>query len=74
MKAMLAVPYLQMGEGTLMPDGKTNLTMFDVDTNGLEPAWTALLASCPAAPVSARPAVALPNASAAPAPRAQAPE
>ena len=50
MKTVLAASHLQMGEGTLMPDGKTNQEIFDIDTSGLEPAWTQLFASCPAAP------------------------
>lgn len=45
MKAMLAAPYL--GEGTLTPEGKTNLVTFDIDTIGLEASWTQLLTSCP---------------------------
>ena len=65
MKAMLAAPRLQMGEGTLTPEGKTNLASFDIDTNGLEPAWTQLLASCPAAPNSAKPMIAWPGPGAA---------
>jgi hypothetical protein len=55
-----------MGEGTLSPEGKTTLAMFDIDTLGLGTSWTQLLASCPAN--TARPAAAAsPNATAAPA-------
>jgi hypothetical protein len=68
MKAMLAAPRLQMGEGTSMPDGKTSLAIFDIDTNGLEAAWTQLWSSCPAAPNNTRPpASASPSVSAVPA-------
>jgi hypothetical protein len=48
MQAMLAASRLQMGEGTLTAEGNSNLATFDIDTLGLEPAWTRLLASCPA--------------------------
>jgi hypothetical protein len=67
MKSVLAASRLQMGEGTLMPDGKTNQEIFDIDTRGLEPAWTQLFASCPAAPNNARPAIASPGLTSAPA-------
>jgi hypothetical protein len=66
MQAILTASHLQMGEGTLSPEGKTTLAMFDIDTLGLGTSWTQLLASCPAN--TARPAAAAsPNASAAPA-------
>ena len=48
MRAMLAASRLQMGEGTLSAEGKTNLATFDIDTLGLGASWTQLLASCPA--------------------------
>ncbi len=42
-KAMLAVPRLQVGENTPAPDGKRRRSpTFDIDTIGLEPAWTQL--------------------------------
>jgi hypothetical protein len=47
MKAVLAASALQMGEGMLTPEGKTNLVTFEIDTIGLEASWTQLLASCP---------------------------
>lgn len=56
MKAVLTASHLQMGEGALTPDGKTGQEMFDIDTMGLEPAWTQLVATCPAAPNPAAPA------------------
>jgi hypothetical protein len=72
MKTVLAASHLQMGEGTLMPDGKASQEMFDIDTMGLEPAWTQLVAICPAAPNPAAPtrAAIAPPASAPPAPAA----
>jgi hypothetical protein len=66
MKLMLAASRLQIGEGTLMQDGKINQEIFDIDTRGLEPAWNKLLASCPAAPTSARPAIVSPGLVSAP--------
>ncbi len=64
MKTMLAAPHLQMGEATSTADGKDNLSTFEIDTSGLEPAWTELLTSCPAA----RPVVAAPDLVSAPEP------
>ncbi|MCA6122921.1 hypothetical protein J6500_13585 [Bradyrhizobium sp. WSM 1704] len=69
-KAMLAVPRLQVGENVPAQDGKPATVTFDIDTLGLEPAWTQLAASCPAPaarPVAPSPAGALPSVSAAPA-------
>ena len=68
MKAVLAAPHLQMGEGRLMPDGKTSQEIFEIDTSGLEPAWMQLFASCPASPNNTRPAIASPDLTPAPAP------
>jgi hypothetical protein len=65
MQAMLAVPRLQMGEGSAAAEGKTSVSTFDIDTLGLEGAWTRLLASCP--PDSLRPAAASTDLNAAPA-------
>jgi hypothetical protein len=64
---MLSAPTLQMGEATSSADGKTRQSTFDIDTSGLEPAWTQLLTSCPAAPVHAKPVYPSPSVSAAPA-------
>ncbi len=53
--------------GTLMPDGKSSLASFDIDTDGLATAWTQLLAPCPAAPPNnGRPAGAFPMSGAVP--------
>lgn len=66
MKAVLAAPHLQMAEATLLADGKASQEIFDIDTGGLEPAWTQLLASCPVAPNNVRPAMASPGLTSAP--------
>ncbi|KWV51435.1 hypothetical protein AS156_12710 [Bradyrhizobium macuxiense] len=60
LKAMLAVPHLQVGETTSTPDGKSDLTAFDIDTSGLEPAWTQLQDSCPAVTSTPKPTGSLP--------------
>jgi hypothetical protein len=60
MKTLLSASHLQIAEGTLTPDGKTSREIFEIDTSGLEPGWTQLLASCPAAPNSVRPAIVSP--------------
>ena len=66
MNTLLALPHLQMAEATPLADGKTNQEIFDIDTSGLEPAWTKLLASCPV-PNSVKPVIASPNPTSAPA-------
>ena len=66
MKMVLAVPHLQMAEATLVSGGKVNQEIFDIDTSGLEPAWTQLVASCPASPGNLKP-VASPVVTSAPA-------
>jgi len=68
MKILLSASHLEMGEGTLMPDGKTNREIFDIETGGLESGWTQLFASCPAAPNIKRPATAAPALTSAPVP------
>lgn len=65
MQAMLAASRLQMGEATLAAEGNSQLATFDIDTLGLEPAWTRLLASCPTD--NPRPAAASTNLGATPA-------
>jgi hypothetical protein len=72
LKAMLAAQHLQVGESPSTSDGKAGPTTFDIGTTGLEPAWTQLLASCPAPtsvpkPAGPLPAAALPSVSVAPA-------
>ncbi len=52
--AMLATPRLLMGASTTPPGGKANLATYEVDTTGLEQAWTEILAKCPAAPATAK--------------------
>ena len=68
MKSMLTASHLQMGEGTSTPDGKTGHALFDIDTAGLEPAWTKLSASCPAGAPGAQPVVLSPGLTSAHAP------
>jgi hypothetical protein len=59
MNTLFAVSHLQLAEATLLADGKSNQE-FDIDTSDLEPAWTKLLASCPA-PNSVKPVIASQN-------------
>jgi hypothetical protein len=52
---------------------KTSQELFDIDTMGLEPSWTKLVATCPAAPIPVAPtntraAITLPDSTSAPAP------
>jgi len=67
MKTMLNVQHLQMAEATLLPGGKIDTRIFDIDTTGLEPAWTQLLPACPAAPARVKPLPASPAVVPAPA-------
>jgi hypothetical protein len=48
-----AVPRLGMGQSTLLPDGKTTSFFLEIETRGLERAWTQLSATCLTATVSA---------------------
>ena len=52
-KNLFAVPRLEMGQSTLLPDGKATSSFLEIETRGLERAWTQLSATCPAATVSA---------------------
>ena len=74
MKAMLAVPRLQVGEGTVTPDGKTTQEILDIGTAGLEPAWSRLFESCPAAPSTEKPMMAPPSLAGAQVPREAVPQ
>lgn len=53
--AMLATPRLLMGVSTPATDGQSSTSTFDIDTTGLEAAWSQMLATCPATPVAAKP-------------------
>jgi hypothetical protein len=66
--AIVAADHLQMGESILAPDGTHNVSTFEIDTTGLQPAWTQLVASCPAAPPGARPVMPSPGLTSAHAP------
>lgn len=68
MKSMLSAPRLQIGEGTLTADGRTIQEMLDIGTTGLEPAWSRLLDSCPAAPTKDKAVMAPPSFGSVPAP------
>lgn len=47
------LPGIEIGEGRLLPDGKSTQSIFEIDTRGLEGAWSQLAASCAAPPSSA---------------------
>jgi len=64
---VLAAPLLQIGQGRLMPDGKTSQEILEIDTSGLEPAWAQLFSSCPAAPDNTKPPISSPGPAPAPA-------
>jgi hypothetical protein len=49
-----ALRHLQVGENTLMPDGRASQAVLEIDTNGLAGAWTRLSGACAAPPSSAR--------------------
>jgi len=72
-KAMLAAPRLLMGVSTSAPGAEPALSTFEVDTTGLEPAWTQILATCPAPPAVAKSVWPLPKVTAAPSPPTGAP-
>ncbi|WP_426407816.1 hypothetical protein [Bradyrhizobium ganzhouense] len=46
MKDLVAVPRLRTDQSTLLPDGKTTSTFFEIETRGLEPASDQLSAAC----------------------------
>lgn len=46
MKDLVAVPHLGIGQSTVMPDGTTTSFHFEIETRGLEAAWTELAATC----------------------------
>ena len=66
-KSLFALPHLEVGESTLMPDGKATRVMFEIETNGLDSAWSRLSAVCPAPPSSAQHTIDVPDAAKAPA-------
>ncbi|WP_024574941.1 MULTISPECIES: hypothetical protein [unclassified Afipia] len=59
-KDLFAEPRLQVGESASMPDGKTTKAMFEIDTQGLDNAWTQLSATCLTKAPAATPAVTAP--------------
>jgi hypothetical protein len=66
-KNLFAPPRLQVGESTVMPDGKTNEVLFEIETRGLETAWTQLSATCATPPNSAKRTIDVPGTPNAPA-------
>jgi hypothetical protein len=53
-KNLFAPPRLQVGESTVMPDGKTTEVLFEIETRGLKTTWTQLSATCATPPNSAK--------------------
>ncbi|WP_139069834.1 hypothetical protein [Tardiphaga robiniae] len=54
-KALFAVPRLQIGESASVVEGPPSQSMFEIETGGLETAWMQLAATCATAPgVAAR--------------------
>jgi hypothetical protein len=53
MKSLFAVSRLGMGQSTLLPDGRATSSFFEIETRGLESAWTKLSAICRAAQAKA---------------------
>jgi hypothetical protein len=66
-KNLFALPRIEVGESTAMPDGKATQTMFEIETRGLESAWTQLSATCTAPPSSAKRTIEVPGMPNAPA-------
>jgi hypothetical protein len=62
-----ALPHLEIGETTLMPDGKATQARFEIETRGLQGAWTQLAATCAAPSNSARHMIETPGTPNAPA-------
>lgn len=53
---LFAVPRLGVGQSTILPDGKAGpSSFFEIETRGLESAWTQLAANCQAAQAKTRP-------------------
>ncbi|MBR2536277.1 MAG: hypothetical protein IKE66_09435 [Hyphomicrobium sp.] len=59
-KDLFAEPRVQVGESASMPDGKSTKAMFEIDTQGLDNAWTQLSATCLTKAPAATPAVTAP--------------
>ena len=53
MKNFFAAPRLGIGQKTVLPDGKATSSFFEIETRGLESAWTQLSAACQAAQAKA---------------------
>src|ERR1700744_3230510 len=73
-KAVTEAAKLQIGEGSSAPEGKTNLSVYDIDNSGLQQGWAQLLTSCRAAPMmptTALPAAAIASPAAVSVPRSE---
>jgi hypothetical protein len=55
------LPGIEIGEGRLLPDGKSTQSIFEIDTRGLEGAWSQLVATCAAPPSSAGRTIGVPG-------------
>jgi hypothetical protein len=55
------LPGIEIGEGRLLPDGKSTQSIFEIDTRGLEGAWAQLAATCAAPPSSAGRTIGVPG-------------
>jgi hypothetical protein len=66
-KNLFAPARLQVGESTVMPNGKTTEVLFEIETRGLETAWTQLSATCAIPPNSAKRTIDVPGTPDAPA-------
>jgi hypothetical protein len=66
-KNLFALPRIEVGESTLMPDGNATEAMFEIETRGLEGAWKQLSAICAALPSSTENTIDVPGAPKAPA-------
>jgi hypothetical protein len=66
-KSLFAAPRLQAGESTVMPDGKITQALFEIETSGLESAWSQLSATCATPPNNAKRTIDVPGKPNAPA-------
>ena len=66
-KNLFALPRIEVGESTSMPDGKATRTMFEIETRGLDSAWSQLSAICAVPPSSAQHTIDVPGTPKAPA-------
>jgi hypothetical protein len=60
-KKRLALSRIEVGENTLLPDGKLTQAMFAIETGSLESAWTRLATTCATAPGSIKHLIEMPK-------------